>query len=171
MMAMTLEQKVFKKAKPFRNENLKYKKGLAILILSLNEEAVEYSSETEYLVRLYFKSKAAIKRVSDTLGKIKFDKKRITANFELGRNFIELNLSSYELFSLEAGFNIYKKMGLNYRDHYSDFHFSVQLDPTKSLNEDEKQYRIGSTAGGKSLDSYFQSIKESILSGSYNYLV
>lgn len=168
-MAMTLEQKVVKKAKGM--DKLKYKKGLAIVTLCLDESAVEYDSELQYRVRLYFKSKAAINRVGKLLGSLQFDKKRVLSNFERGYKNIELTVSSYERYMLDGGENIIKEIKYDYLNSYSDRRFFITIDPRKPLTDEQKNYYTGSTADGEPLSSYFAHIQKSIIEGNTQYII
>lgn len=168
-MAMTLEQKVAKKAKGM--DKLKYKKGLAIVTLSLDESAVEYDSELQYRVRLYFKSKAAINRVGKLLGSLQFNKKQMLSNFERGYKSIELNVSSYEKYMMDGGENIVREIKYDYLNSYSDSRFFLTIDPRKPLSDEQKKYFTGSTADGEPLSSYFVHLQKSIIEGNTQYII
>lgn len=169
-MAMTLEQKVAKKAKSFNSENLKFKKGLAIVIRGLDEEAAEYSSNCDYQVQMHFKSKAAINRVGVELGKMRFDKKRMLANYERGIKSTNLHLSSNDLFTLEAGLNIYRTINFYYKNGHTGQHYSLEIDPTQPLAKEYENKYTGSTADGEPLSKYYNGIQEQIVKGGYTYL-
>ncbi|MGF7535141.1 hypothetical protein AAGG74_15925 [Bacillus mexicanus] len=162
-MAMTLEEKVEKKAKGI--EKLNYKKGVACLLLAINERSSEYDCETKYKVRLHFKSKAAIKRVGELL---RLNRKNMLNRFEREIKSIELTLNSYEMFKLEAGRNINKEVTYKYRNDYTGVSYEVILNPTKDTNYDG--YHTGSVADGEPLSAYFQLLKEAIVTGEETYI-
>lgn len=168
-MAMTLEQKVAKKAKGL--EKLKYKKGIAVVSLIINETASEYDSDTEYRVRIYFKTKAAIKRISDLFGEIRFNKKDALSKFEKGTNFKEMTIKGYEKSMLDGGANIIKEVRYVYTNHYTGSRYSLSLDPRKSFPDSQKNYYTGSTADGEPLSVYYSYLQSSIIKGSTQYII
>lgn len=168
-MAMTLEQKVAKKAKGL--DKLKYKKGLAIVLLGVEEEASEQKCDSRYRIRMYFKSKAAIKRVGDVLGSAYFDKKEMLDRFERGQVSKDTYVSGYERWKLDGGENIIKDMKYEYCNQYSGHRYFDVLDPTKVLTEAQEDYYTGSVADGEPLSEYISYIKQSIVDGSIQYIV
>ncbi|MCK2000802.1 hypothetical protein MZM54_05290 [[Brevibacterium] frigoritolerans] len=166
---MTLEQKVAKKAKGL--EKLKYKKGIAIVLLTIDETASEYESDAEYRVRIYFKTKAAIKRIGDLLGEIRFNKKETISRFERGINFKEMTVKGYEKSMLDGGSNIIKDVRYVYANHYTGSRYSLSLDPRKSFPDSQKNYYTGSTADGQPLSVYYSYLQSSIIKGSTQYII
>ncbi|QJX80280.1 hypothetical protein [Priestia megaterium] len=168
-MAMTLEQKVAKKAKGL--DKLKYKKGLAIVLLGVEEEASEYGCDSRYRVRLYFKSKAAIKRFGEFLGSAHFNKKEMLDRFERGQISKDTYLNRNERWELEGGQNIIKDVKYDYRNLYSGQKYFNVLDPTKALTETQEGYYTGSVDDGEPLSEYISYLKQSIVDGSIQYIV
>ncbi|MHA7098730.1 hypothetical protein [Priestia aryabhattai] len=168
-MAMTLEQKVAKKANGL--DKLKYKKGLAIVLLGVEEEASEYDCDSTYRIRMYFKSKAAIKRVGDVLGSAYFNKKEMLDKFERGLVSKETCVGGYERWKLDGGENIIKDVKYDYCNHYSGQRYFDTLDPTKVLTEAQEDYHRGSVADGELLSEYISYLKQSIVDGSIQYIV
>lgn len=168
-MTLTLEQKVAKKAKGLAQ--LKYKKGIAIVSLNVYEKASEYDSDTEYRVRIYFKTKAAIKRIGDLLGEIRFNKKEVLSKFERGTNFKEITIKGYEKSMLDGGANIIKEVRYTYANHYTGSRYSLSLDPRKTFPESQKDYFTGSTADGRPLSEYAFYLQKSIIEGNTQYII
>lgn len=168
-MAMTLEQKVAKKAKGL--DKLKYKKGLAIVLLGVEEEASEHDCDLTYRIRMYFKSKAAIKRVGDVLGSARFNKKEMLERFERGEVSKETCIGGYERWVLDGGENIIKDVKYEYHNLYSDQKYFEALDPRKVLTEVQEDCNTGSVADGEPLSEYISYLKQSIVDGSIQYII
>lgn len=170
-MAMTLEEKVMKKAKDFSYQNLKFKKGLAVIFKGIEVNAVEYDEETNYDVTLYFKSKASINRVGAALGYLRFNKKRMLEDYERGIKSIDMMLAGNDLWRLEFGSNIYKKMYYHYMNHYSGERYFLTVKPELPLSEEDAGKNTGSSADGDSYEEFYRSLQESIIKREWHYLV
>lgn len=167
-MAMTTEQKVAKKTVTI--DKLKYTKGVAIVIRGVNEIASEYDSHTDFDVRIYFKTKAAINRIGKVLGEARFPKKNILAQFERGINSYGCQLSGYEMYSIEAGQNIIREVLYDHSGDSSGRRYQVSVNPTKPLSEREKEYYTGSLADSEPLVDYYEYLQQQIVEGKMGYV-
>lgn len=168
-MAMTLEQKVAKKAKGMNQ--LLYKKGVAVVLLSMDERGSEYDSDTRCKVQLHFKSKAAINRVGKLLGEIYFNKKEMLAQYEKGFKSKTVEIDLYQEGRIEGGQNIVKKLDFYYTNDYSGTRLNATLDPRVSLTKEQEDFYTGSVADGEPLSSYFQYLQGAIIKGDIRYIV
>lgn len=149
---------------------LKYKKGLAVVLLTINEMASEYDSDSDYEVELHFKSEAAVRRTCKELG-YKLPIKNTIDAYKKGKRAFNVYLNSRDLNHIDGQQNIHKEFFFNYKNHYDNTHYFVKINPTNEDMEVPVDAWVGSCANGQSFYSFLNDIKESILKGYYNYYV
>ncbi len=154
-------------------KDLQYKNGLAIILTGLEEENAEYETlSTTYEVYLVFKTKKAITEASAILG-YSLDKKRTLEAFERGTKAFRVRLSGNSYWELTHKFDAPEggtKEGFSFSsaNHYSDWHYSVQLvPPTFEYDKTGKlEYaQTGTTADGDSLEDYVKYVQNSFEKG------
>lgn len=151
---------------------LKYTKGMAMIVLEERESASEYHSESFLEVQFNFKSIAAIKRLVDELGYhiISKEEKEYLIKEKRRRDIVQTTCAiSFQ--EIPFGQPLwYTKRGFQfeYTNHYTDEHYRLRIPVTKDdlkncLKNDEfkrlyKNASCGSCANGGSLRGYIDSL-------------
>lgn len=156
---------------------LVYKKGLAIVLTQIEEEASEYKEDRNYGLRLYFKSKNAINNACKILG-YKLDKKRTVEAFERGRNGFDVYLDSMAYYILQSTFGASPHIGgdgyyFSYNNHYSDNRLSERVNPKNifdNIDERSLETYLGSCANSDgNFRDYLEGVLARLESGSIYY--
>lgn len=158
-------------------KELVYKKGLAVVRVSVEEVAGEYRSSWNTTLRLYFKSKNAINNASKILG-YKLDKKSTTEAFEKGRNGFEVSLDGNTAWMLNSIFGYKEHIGrngyiFNYINDYTSKRVSARINPNdiyKGMDERTLDINLGSCADSYgTFKDYLDSVIYNINAGTVYY--
>lgn len=156
---------------------LVYKKGLAVVINGIEENASEYDSGRDYKVTLYFSTKTAIGKVAKIVG-YKLDKKRTLEGYEKGNKKVNLYLDSQSFWILQREFEFKYHIGRGgysfyYMNHYSDNSLNERVnpgEPFKNISEYTLDTYLGSCAGGNgTFKEHIQYVLDGIEKGEIYY--
>lgn len=161
-----------KQKQGFNLNTLNFNKGIAVVLCSIETNAVEYDEDTFYEVDIFFKSQVAIKRAAKQLGISKEKQKNLIEQVKKSK-YASIRFRSIDGFSLSVlngGQNICEYLVFYYHNSYSGIMYDIKLDPLKFPTDEEFQRNTGSVADGDTLQGLYFHYLKGITSGNITFL-